>query len=313
MHIHTLDRWQHPHNFHSDAEFSIQRIRWVIVLMVIMMVGEITAGMVFGSMALLADGWHMGTHGVALGIALFACQFARAHANSPRYLFGNGKVNSLGGFGSAVALIVVALLMGLESIERLFHPQEIRFDEAMMVAVVGLVVNVVSARVLHGGAGHDYHHHHEHHHDHGHHHQHDHNLRAAYLHVLAGALTSGLAIVALFSGKMLGWIWMDALMGLVGAAVITVWGIGLLTQSSEVLLDESAEQQVMRAIRKRVEADADNRIADLHVWKVGPLHHAATISLVTHQPRDPEHYKGLLASLSGLSDVTVEVNGERCC
>ena len=126
-------------------------------------------------------------------------------------------------------------------------------------------------------------------------------------------MTSGLAIVALFSGKMLGWIWMDALMGLVGAAVITVWGIGLLTQSSEVLLDESAEQQVMRAIRKRVEADADNRIADLHVWKVGPLHHAATISLVTHQPRDPEHYKGLLASLSGLSDVTVEVNGERCC
>jgi cation diffusion facilitator family transporter len=202
----------------------------------------------------------------------------------------------------------VALLMGLESVERLLSPQTIHFDRAIAVAVIGLLVNLLSAWLLHGGQLPGHRHHDDvpdHHHSHTHH---DHNLRAAYLHVLADALTSLLAIVALFSGKYFGWIWMDAAMGLVGAALITKWGYGLLRDTSRVLLDSVPDENMPARIRGVIEADADNRIADLHVWQLGPLNYAAIISLVTHKPRNPQHYKALLVDIAGLNHVTIEVN-----
>jgi cation diffusion facilitator family transporter len=266
-----------------------------------MMVIEVTAGYVYGSMALLADGWHMGTHVAALAISVFAYRYARLHAENPHYSFGTGKVSALGGFASAIALAVVALLMGMESVHRLLSPQAIHFNEAILVAVIGLVVNLVSAWLLQDG------HHHAHHHPGQHTHQ-DHNLRAAYLHVLADALTSVLAIIALITGKYLGWIWLDACMGLVGAALITRWGYGLMQETSGVLLDSSPGQEMLTRIRRIIESDADNQIADLHVWRVGPRDFSAIVSLVTHHPRDPQYYKTLLGEVSELGHVTIEVN-----
>jgi cation diffusion facilitator family transporter len=315
MHSDTLDRLQHDHAYHLDAAEGERRTRWVVWLTAFMMVVEITAGYGFGSMALLADGWHMGTHVAALSISLFAYRYARRHARSERFSFGTGKVGALGGFASAVALAMVALLMGLESLGRLIHPEAIRFDEAILVAVVGLAVNLASAWLLHGAGGHPPHHHqgHDHEHDHDHAHggrHHDHNLRAAYLHVVADALTSLLAIVALFAGKYFGWVWMDALMGLVGAALITRWGYGLMRETSRILLDASAEAGTLARVRDLIESDADNRVADLHVWRLGARDYAAIVSLVTHEPRAPEHYKRLLRDMANLSHVTVEVH--RC-
>jgi cation diffusion facilitator family transporter len=305
MHDHPMDEWLHDHDFHLDYGGHGERSTWrVIVLTVTMMVVEISAGTAFGSMALLADGWHMGTHAAALGITAFAYRYARLHADDPRYSFGTGKVGVLGGFASAVALAIVALLMAAESVQRLITPQAIRFDEAIAVAVVGLVVNLVSAVMLHGGHGHD--HDHEEGHAHGHHH--DHNLRAAYLHVLADAVTSLLAIVALSLGKLLGWVWMDAFSGIVGSIVITRWSLHLLRDTSKILLDSGVPATVTVGVREAIEADADNRIADLHVWRVSASHAAAVISVVTDHPKAPAHYKDLLADITELSHVTVEVN-----
>lgn len=219
MHIESLDQWKHDHDFNIDTSQGEKRTRLVVLLTACMMVIEITAGYLFGSMALLADGWHMGTHVAALAISLFAYRYARQHADNPAYSFGTGKVSALGGFSSAVALALVAVLMGLESLHRLLFPQTIQFNQAILVAVIGLLVNLLSAWLLHGGAAHSHHHHH---HDAARDdHHHDHNLRAAYLHVIADALTSVLAIIALFTGKYFDWLWMDACMGLVGAALIT--------------------------------------------------------------------------------------------
>jgi cation diffusion facilitator family transporter len=265
------------------------------------MVVEIMAGTVFGSMALLADGWHMGTHVAAFMITTFAYRHARRHADNPDYSFGTGKVSVLGGYTSAVVLAVVALLMLLESSQRLFVPHTIHFNEAIAVALIGLSVNIVSALLLKEGHTHD------HGHDHGHDH-HDHNLRAAYLHVLADALTSLLAIAALVAGKYLGWNWLDPLMGIVGAAIIARWSWGLLTQTGPILLDASIDSARQEAIRQAIESDADNRIADIHVWKVGANHHAAIITLVTHDPRPVDHYRALLSEFDWLSHVTIEVN-----
>lgn len=306
MHIHSLDQWRHTHDFHIDSSHGERRTFYVVVLTAVMMVVEIAAGYIYGSMALLADGWHMGTHVAALGIALFAYRYARRNAKNPYFSFGTGKVSSLGGFASAIALAVVALLMGLESVERLLAPQSIHFNEAIVVASVGLVVNLVSAWLLQ--SGHDHAHDHHGHAGH-HHHHHDHNLRAAYLHVLADALTSVLAIVALLSGKAFGWIWMDALMGIVGAIVIARWSFGLVRETSGVLLDGMPDRKLADDVQRAIESDADNRIADLHLWQVGPNRFSAIISLVTHQPRNPEHYKGLLEGLDRLTHTTIEVNG----
>jgi cation diffusion facilitator family transporter len=236
-------------------------------------------------------------------ITIFAYRYARKHAKNPAYAFGTGKVSVLGGFASAVALAVVALVMLLESTQRIIDPQIIQFNEAIAVASLGLVVNIVSAFLLK-----DDHHHHHNHNDKHHHHHHDHNLRAAYLHVLADALTSLLAIVALVSGKYFGWDWLDPIMGIVGAIIITRWSIGLLKQTSPILLDGSIEEEYQLAIKETIEKDSDNRISDIHIWKVGANHYAAIISLVTHFPKNTAYYKELLSGFHKLSHVTIEVN-----
>jgi cation diffusion facilitator family transporter len=303
MHIHTLHHWKHSHRFNVEDRHGERNTRRVILLTLSMMIVEITAGYLFGSMALLADGWHMGTHAVALGITAFAYFYARRHSDNPNYSFGTGKVGVLGGFASAVVLGVIALLMGIESIQRLFLPQPIRFNEAIAVAFVGLAVNVISAFLLQE----------KDHHDHGHDHRpakkfRDHNLRAAYLHVLADALTSVLAIIALSTGKAFGWVWMDPIMGIVGALIISRWSYGLLIDSGRVLLDRDVNPEAVEEIRSKIESDADNRVSDIHVWRVGTHHLSAIVSIVTHYPKSPDYYKKLLADYDEIAHVTVEVN-----
>jgi cation diffusion facilitator family transporter len=305
MHIHTLQNWQHRHRYNIEDGHGERNTRRVIVLTLSMMIIEIAAGYWFGSMALLADGWHMGTHAVALSITAFAYYYARRHSDNPNYSFGTGKVGVLGGFTSAVVLAVIALLIGVESVQRLVSPQPIRFNEAIAVAFVGLVVNVISAFLLQEK--------HSHLHGHGHDHEHtekfrDHNLRAAYFHVLADALTSVLAIIALFTGKAFGWIWMDPIMGIVGALIISRWSYGLLVDTGKVLLDRDVNQEAIAEIRAIIEADSDNRVSDLHVWRVGSHHLSAVISIVTHYPKSPDHYKNLLEEYDEIAHVTVEVN-----
>ena len=327
MNIQTLEPWQHSHNFALNQERAENKTKIVMALTAVTMVAEIVAGTIFDSMALLADGWHMTTHIVAFGIAVFAYQYARNHADDPQYTFGTGKVSVLGGFASAVLLSVVVLLMALESLTRLFQPETIRFNEAIAVAAIGAIVNLVSALLLqdsHHHHHHDGHHHHHdghhhhhdghHHHDDGHHnhddgHQHrDRNLQAAYIHVVADVLTSLLAIVALLAGKFLGWIWMDAAMGLVGAAVIAKWSYGLVRETSLMLVDGAIDEQTKLKIVNTIEANADSRVVDLHVWYISDRHVSATISLVTQHPQVPEYYKNLLQDIPSLSHVLVEVN-----
>jgi cation diffusion facilitator family transporter len=309
--MHTLSQWQHPHSYGADAHRGAERrTRWVIVLTIVMMVVEIGAGIAFGSIALLADGWHMGTHAAALTITVFAYVYARRNATNARYSFGTGKVSALGGFASAVGLAVVALLVLGECVARLAEPVTIRFDDAIAVAGIGLLVNIASALILRGEHGHG----HDEHHGHGTHH-HDHNLRGAYLHVLADALTSVLAILALLVGKYAGWVWMDPLMGIVGAVVIGRWSFGLVRETSAVLLDAEISTERRQAIQHAIEAEQDTEVADLHVWRVGPHHLAAIVSVVSHAPREPAHYKSLLRTHPDLVHVTVEVNecrGDEC-
>ena len=298
MHSSTLNLWQHTHNYSVENKQGEKRTCLVIFITVIMMIIEIGAGYLFGSMALLADGWHMGTHAAALAITVFAYMYARRHADNPQYSFSTGKVGVLGGFASAVVLGVIALLMGGESIRRLLAPVQIQFNEAIGVAVLGLIINLLCAFLLHGR--------HSHASDHDHHH-HDHNLRAAYLHVLADALTSFLAIFALLTGKHFGWVWMDPVMGIVGAVVITRWSYGLLKDTSYILLDKEASPALADKIRSVIEADADNLVADLHVWQVSPNHLSIILTVVTHFPKTPEHYKAFLLDLVGNAHITVEV------
>ena len=307
MHAHTLESLQHSHDFSVKNEKGERRTQYVLMLTAVTMVVEIIAGSIYGSMALLADGWHMGTHVAAFMIAIFAYRYARKHARNPAYAFGTGKVNVLGGFASAVALAVVALVMLAESMQRLFDPHVIHFNEAITVATIGLLVNLVSAFLLKDDHGHGHEHHHGHAHTHTHTHR-DHNLRAAYMHVLADALTSLLAIVALVSGKYFGWNWLDPVMGIVGAIIITRWSIGLLKQTSPILLDASIDEDYQSAVREALEKDSDNRISDLHIWKVSANHYAAIISLVTDFPNTTGHYKELLSDFHKLTHVTIEIN-----
>jgi cation diffusion facilitator family transporter len=291
-----------------------RRTRFVIVLTVSMMVGEIIAGTVFGSMALVADGWHMATHAIAMLIAALAYFYARHNAENPRFTFGTGKMGDLAGFASAIILALIALLIAWESLLRLRSPVPIYFHEAIAVAFLGLAVNIACAWLLKDD--------HEHHHDHGHHH-HDHhnhdghdrpkgastdnNLRAAYVHVLADALTSVLAIVALTLGSFYGWIWLDPLMGIVGALVIANWSWRLIRDAGSVLLDYiPGGQELPTEIRAAVECEADN-ITDLHVWQLGPGHHGAIIAIASKEPKPPSHYRQKLAHLHELSHVTIEV------
>ncbi|WP_321394677.1 CDF family Co(II)/Ni(II) efflux transporter DmeF [Emcibacter sp.] len=297
----NLERWQPEHDFHLENLKGEQSTFRVILLTVFMMVVEIAAGIMFGSMALLADGLHMGTHAAALGITLFAYGYARKHAANVQFSFGTGKVGFLGGYTSAIVLGIVALLMVVESVSRLITPQAIRFDEAIMVAVIGLIVNLVSAWMLK-----DSHHHHDHGHDH--HHAEDHNLRAAYMHVLADALTSVLAIIALFAGKSLGWVWMDPLMGIVGAIIISKWAWGLMKETGHVLLDRTEDPSLRAKIIEAIEGDSEDQVVDLHLWQVSPHKKVAILSIVSRSPQAPEHYRALLPHIHGLDHVTIEVH-----
>ncbi|MEF0939745.1 CDF family Co(II)/Ni(II) efflux transporter DmeF [Rhizobium sp. BR 362] len=308
----SSDALTHSHVFlGSDHHRNERRIWLVIALTTVMMVIEIGAGTLYGSMALVADGWHMSTHASAMLISALAYLYARRHAHNARFTFGTGKLGDLAGFASAIILAMIALLMAWESLLRLQNPVAINFREAIAIAAVGLLVNLVSAWLLR-----DDHHHHGHSHAHGndHHHAHDHdhggkdnNLRSAYVHVIADAMTSVLAIVALLLGSRFGWTFLDPLMGIVGGLVILQWSWSLLRASGAILLDFIPPgEDLPDEIRGVIEKDAD-RITDLHVWQVGPGHHAAIVAVVTPEPRDPDFYKTRLADIHELSHVTVEV------
>ncbi|KTE00384.1 cation transporter [Sphingopyxis sp. H038] len=268
----------HDHVFLGKRhDENARRTLWVVALTAVMMVGEIAAGLAFNSMALLADGFHMATHAGALGIAAIAYAYAKRHAHGRRYSFGTGKVGDLAGFASALVLGIVALGIAFESAMRLVDPSPVAFTEATIIAVIGLGVNIVSALLL--GHGHDHDHDHAHDHHHGHAHERDNNLRSAYLHVIADALTSVLAIAALLGGRYLGWVWLDPLMGIVGSVVIAVWAWSLMRDTGAVLLD-ATDAAIEAEIRELVEGPGDAKITDLHVWRVGPGAHSAIISVV---------------------------------
>jgi cation diffusion facilitator family transporter len=302
MNTHDLTVWQHDHDFGTAAErYAERRTRWVVGLTFAAMLVELAAGWLTGSMALLADGWHMASHVGALGIAAWAYRFARRHASDARYTFGTGKVTALAGYSSALFLGAVAAWMAWESVARLWAPVDIHYAEAMIVAAFGLGVNLASAWLLD--------------HDHGHdHHEHiDHNLRAAYLHVLADALTSVLAIVALGGGLLFGWAFLDPVMGIVGALVVGRWAFGLARDSAGVLLDAEDHGEVDAEVREIIGALPDHEVADLHLWRIGPTSRACILSLVSHTPLAVEEYRARLAAIHGLDHVTIEINQCRYC
>jgi cation diffusion facilitator family transporter len=323
MHTHTIENWTHDHVFLGDRHEQNERRTWfVVALTVAMMVGEITAGSFFGSMALLADGWHMGTHAAALGIAGAAYMLARRQSGSARFAFGTGKFGDLAAFASAIILGMIAVQIAYESVLRLISPVSIDYREAIAVASLSLAVNLVSAFLLrdshdhHHGRGHvhdhshNHHdqHHYDHHHDHGHHHR-DNNFRAAYVHVMADAATSLLAIGALVIAMYSGFNRIDPAVGIVGSIVIASWAYTLIRDAGSVLLDVRVDKRMEGTIRARLEA-GDDRVTDLHVWQVGPGHCAAVISLVSDAPLQPATYKERLVGIKSLSHVTVEV--EQC-
>lgn len=320
--------WQHDHTFGQELRRTGE-VRTLIVMMVtiITMAVEIVAGIYYGSMALLADGLHMGSHAMALGISVFAYIYARRKARDERFCFGTGKVNPLAGYTSAILLLIFAVAMAWQSVERLITPVKIEFNQAIIVAVIGLIVNAASMLILghHHADGHHHHHddkshnHHDHDHDHDHNHKHgdhdesdkhDHNLRAAYLHVLADTLTSVLAIAALLSGKYLGLVWMDPVMGIVGAILICSWSFGLIRGTSFVLLDQQGPEPLRDAITRGIESEAETRVSDLHLWSVGPGVYVLVLTVVAKDPQSPDHYKHLLPRNGYLAHVTIEVQRE---
>ncbi len=268
----------------------------VIAVTAVMMGVEITTGIIFGSMALLADGLHMASHAAALSITALAYIYARRHAHDTRFSFGTGKVNALGGFTGAVLLAVFALMMAVESTIRLVNPVEIAFNQAIFVAVIGLVVNILSMFILDSHKSHA----------HGHH-GHDQNLRSAYLHVLADALTSFLAIFALLAAKYFGLVWMDPFMGIIGAVLVSRWSVGLLRSSGRILLDHQAPEEILHKLRNTIETLPDTRMDDLHVWAIGPGMYAAIVSVAARNPESPAYYKQLLTCELNLVHVSIEV------
>lgn len=294
----------HSHDYlgasHDD---NARRTQWVVLLTAVMMIGEIIAGYITGSMALLADGFHMATHAGALGVAAAAYVYAKRHVANPRFTFGTGKVGDLAGFASALILLMIALGIAVASAVRLANPVAVAFGDATLVAVLGLGVNIVSAFLLSGSHGHDHQHGHDHHH--GHSHGHDNNMRAAYFHVLADALTSVLAIIALLAGRYLGWIWLDPIMGIVGAIVIARWSWTLVRETSAILLD-TADPHLIEEVRDCVEGPGDAKIVDLHIWRVGPQAHAAIVSVVSQL--SGETVRERLKPVHELGHLTVEIH-----
>lgn len=315
-----LGRWQHDHSFGQDRrQPGERRTRLVALLTVLAMVAEIAAGLAFGSMALLADGLHVGSHALALGIAAFAYAYARRHAHDRRFSFGTGKVIALGGYTGALLLVIFAVLMAWESLHRFLAPVPIAFDQAILVALAGLLVNAVSAAILSGRTLHG-HRHDAGDHGRGHHHGHpgphrahddesasrDLNLRGAYLHVLADALTSVLAIVALAAGKFWNATWLDPAMGILGALLIANWSRGLLRQTSQVLLDWQAPAAMRDRLCRALEADG-SRVADLHVWAIGPGIYAAAVTVLSPGPTVPDRYHARVPADLGIVHMNVEV------
>ena len=296
MHRSDHSRFRKAHDFVPDFSHAERRTRIVIGVTAVMMILEISVGLMSHSMALLADGWHMSTHVLAFLITAVAYYFARTQAGNARFSFGTGKIGVLGGFASAVVLSIVAFLMAVESIRRLFVPLEIHFNEAIGIACIGLLVNLSCAVLLAG-----------HHHEHGHSHHEDLNLRAAYLHVLADAFTSVLAITALTGGKFFGWAWLDPGVGIVGSGVVFSWAYTLLRDTSGILLDRTpASSDLPDEIRRAVESDGDSLVTDLHVWRVGIGKYAAMISIVAHEPKSCDSYRALLRGHDELVHVTIE-------
>jgi cation diffusion facilitator family transporter len=361
MHTETISQYQHTHVFGQDQIRSGERrTLFVIIMTGIMMVGEIAAGIIFGSMALTADGIHMGSHMVGLGITFFAYIYARKHALDQRFSFGTGKVNALAGYSSALILIFIALVMAYESIIRIIDPVEILYNQAITVAVIGLVVNGISMLILgeknhthaHGDHEHgvqehhgheiasheeeehshsdqvhhhddhdDYDHHHEDHDDHDHDHEDhsehdrthvstgvDHNLKAAYLHVLTDAMTSVLAIIALLAAKYFNLVWMDPVMGIVGAIMVIRWSVGLIQGTTIVLLDHQSSLEVRRKITSVLESFKDTKVSDLHIWSIGPGIYSSEISVITKYPESPDMYKAMIPQDSGVVHTTIEVH-----
>ncbi|WP_445772517.1 CDF family Co(II)/Ni(II) efflux transporter DmeF [Shewanella sp.] len=314
-------KYTHHHNFASVNEQNVKRTWYVLIITVITMAVEVVAGTLYGSMALLADGWHMGTHAAAFCITLFTYSYAKKHAQSDKFSFGIGKVGVLGGYTSAIALGIVAIIMLAESVHRLLSPVDIQFNQSILVAIIGLVVNIASMFILghdhhghdhshdhsHSHAHHDEHEHHEHHEHHEYHSGHDHNLKAAYFHVLADALTSVLAICALLVGKYLGWYWLDPMMGIVGAVIITKWALGLMKQTSPILLDENIDKAYQADIINTIE-DENTQVTDIHIWKISADHYSASIAVCTKTDASAQSIKHALHKFDKLSHFTIEVN-----
>jgi cation diffusion facilitator family transporter len=307
MHTHSLDQWHHGHVFLGERHDQHERRTWFVVALTAgTMVAEIAGGSLFGSLAVVADGFHMSTHVAALAIAALAYRFARRHAADARFSFGTGKLGELAAFSSALILLLIAVLIAYESVVRFLNPIAIKYDEAIAIACIGLAVNLASAWLL---AVDDHHHGHAHDDGDGHHrhHSHDHNIRAAYVHVLADAVTSVLAIGGLLMGRLYGLVWMDALVGIVGAGVIISWAVGLLRSSGAVLLDIVPSRGLADRVRSRLEVEGD-RVADLHLWQLGPGHAGLIAAVVSERPQPPQAYKARLADIGGLSHVTIEVH-----
>jgi cation diffusion facilitator family transporter len=317
MHTQDLAEWRHEHQFDTGniaGERGTLLVMWITAGM---MVVEIAAGWFYNSMALLADGFHMSSHAVAIGLSAFAYAAARRHARDPRYAFGTWKIEVLGGFASAIFLLGVVALMVYGSIERLFKPEPIHYQEAMLIAVIGLIVNLVSARILGAAHHHDHGHGHDRHghalqSEHGHHH--DLNLKSAYIHVIADAATSVAAIAALAGGWLFGWSWLDPVMGIIGAIVVAVWAKGLIVETSKVLLDREMDHPVVDEIREVIAergAASDTVIADLHVWRVGKAAYSCALSLVTHDDQlSPKQVRDWLSIHEEIVHSTIEIH--RC-
>ena len=311
---------EHKHSFLGETHQRSEAASWRVVwLCAIMMVLEIGGGLWFGSIALVADGLHMSTHAGALLLAALAYSFARKHENDPRFSFGTGKMGDLAGFTSAIILAMIALLIAYEAIGRFFEPHKIHFAEAIPIACLGLAVNIASAWLLSGGAGHHHHHHGHDHDDHDddddhHHHDHSHgahgrdnNMRAAIVHVMADAAVSVLVIIGLVLAKIFGWLWLDPLVGLLGAVVIASWDVGLIRDTGAILLDMTPDSAMADALRNTIEAEGDE-LVDLHLWLLGPGHLGVIVSVGTSQGRSAAYYRDKLSEFPRVSHLTVEVH-----
>lgn len=300
MHINARNKADHEHNFVSLNLERERVIYGVLIITILAMALEIVAGKLFFSMALLADGWHMATHAAAFSITIFSYYYVRKNHQNDKFAFGPGKITVLGGFLSAIILGLVAFSIMFGSFHRFFNPLSISFDQAIVVAIFGLVVNGICVVMLG-----------EHHHNHSVedvNHGHDFNYRAAYYHVLADALTSILAIIALTLGKYFGLIWLDPTMGMIGSLIILYWSYGLLQQTLPILLDASPEGAKISSIINTLENNSDDRVTDIHIWKISDGHHAGIISITSHTPKTPRDYKSMLSNFGMLDHLTIEVN-----